>query len=1085
MYSLIQLSSRAIQTCNRLRTLLVLSMCLAMPLTGFAQTLKKVTITPASVVGGASATGTVTLSARAGTGGKVVTLTASNTSASVSESVNVPSGALTASFTVSTAAVPANITATIKGVLGTSSASATLAITAPKLKSLSFNPNSVEGGSQSTGTIVMSSPAPAAGLTVTLTSSEVAWGGPSTTTISGGASTGTFTFATHPVTSNRVVKVTAKLNGATTVGTLTIKAPLLTSLMLDPSTVSGGSTSGATVTLSGPAPTGGLKITIQNTSPSANAPKTVTVAAGATSVDFVISTTSVTKQTTSKITALQGSAKSTATLTIVPLGFSSLTFDPSTVTATGTSTGTVKLNGMAPATGLVVKLVSNQAAVIVPANVTISGGASSATFTATTQAVPSSLTAYITAGFGTNSTTATLTINPILLVGLSLSPTAVVGGTTSLGTVTLNTSAPSGGLVIALTSNQATATVPPTITVPAGASGASFTISTVAVPTQVSAAITAGISGSNLSVNLTVNPPAVTGLTLDPTTVIGGASSTGTVMIGTPAPAGGFVVNLSSSQVAATVPSSVTVTSGTTSATFAISTINVASQSLPKITGSSATSSANATLTVNPIGLTAVTLNPTSVVGGTSSTGTVTINAPAPSGGTIVSLTSSLNSATVPSTLTVPAGSTSANFTVQTQAVASVQTPKITATLNGSTISANLTVNPPSLVSLKFNPSSLASGTNSTGTLTLSSAAPVGGFSIALSSEQASVVPPASVSIAAGSTTATFIATTKVVAVSTVVTVTATDPNGVAVTGKLTIGPPPAQTVSIPVTDIAFDPISGKIWAAISSTGGTYANCVVAIDPSDGSIGKSINIGATPGHIAITDDGQFAYVNIPNDGSIRRADLNSGATKAFAIGVGNVFDLEAVPGSPHAFVVVVDPIGGVNVSVWDDGVRRAGTGAGGSAIKFAGSSSLMYGDGGDSLFVDTLDSMAINWTQQIPLPVSGLQWANNLIYTNTPSVIDPIQKIVVESLPTTNFLTDRGVAVNSAENRIYYITWDASHNKRILDFDMTTYQEYPYIDCGLIPGGAKHIISCGNHTVAYYIFGSGVTQNLIIVRNLP
>jgi len=91
-----------------------------------------------------------------------------------------------------------------------------------------------------------------------------------------------------------------------------------------------------------------------------------------------------------------------------------------------------------------------------------------------------------------------------------------------------------------------------------------------------------------------------------------------------------------------------------------------------------------------------VSLNPSSVTGGSSSTGTVTLSAAAPSGGISVSLSSSNTSAAqVPSIVTVASGATSANFNVTTSSVASTTSVTITASYNSSSAQATLTVNPP------------------------------------------------------------------------------------------------------------------------------------------------------------------------------------------------------------------------------------------------------------------------------------------------------------------------------------------------------------------------------------------------------
>src|SRR5712692_870155 len=94
--------------------------------------------------------------------------------------------------------------------------------------------------------------------------------------------------------------------------------------------------------------------------------------------------------------------------------------------------------------------------------------------------------------------------------------------------------------------------------------------------------------------------------------------------------------------------------------------------------------------------LSSVGLNPTSVTGGSSSTGTVTLDGPAPSYGAVVSLSSSASAGTVPASVTVASGATSATFTVSTSAVTASTPVTVTATYGGAMKTASLTVNPPS-----------------------------------------------------------------------------------------------------------------------------------------------------------------------------------------------------------------------------------------------------------------------------------------------------------------------------------------------------------------------------------------------------
>lgn len=194
-------------------------------------------------------------------------------------------------------------------------------------------------------------------------------------------------------------------------------------------------------------------------------------------------------------------------------------------------------------------------------------------------------------------------------------------------------------------------------------------------------------------------PPVATlsSLTLSPTTVVGGAqAATGTITLTAPAPAGGAQVALSSGNTnVARVPASVTVAAGATTATFAISTSAVSASATVSVSASygGVARSASLTVTPPPPTLTALTLNPTSVIGGVqSSTGTVTLSSPALAGGAPVALYSNNSAAQVPSSVTVPAGATSATFTVTTSGVLFSTSASITASYNNTTRSATLSI---------------------------------------------------------------------------------------------------------------------------------------------------------------------------------------------------------------------------------------------------------------------------------------------------------------------------------------------------------------------------------------------------------
>lgn len=266
------------------------------------------------------------------------------------------------------------------------------------------------------------------------------------------------------------------------------------------------------------------------------------------------------------------------------------------------------------------------------------------------------------------------------VASLTLNPPSVAGGVSSTGTVTLNLA--TGGTVALASSNTSIATVQGTVTIPSGMRSANFPVNTV--PNSMgSVTISASFSSSTKMAVLQVTA-AVQSVTVNPGSVVGGNGSTGTVTLNGAAPAGGAVVTLSSNSPSiASVPASVTIAQGTNSASFPVTTAGVAASSSVTISASYGGSSQNAGLTVTRADLLSLTLNPTSVVGGSPSTGTVTLNGAAPSGGAIINLSSSNTAvATVQSTVTVAQNTTQATFTVTTSSVSSPTSSTISGTYN-------------------------------------------------------------------------------------------------------------------------------------------------------------------------------------------------------------------------------------------------------------------------------------------------------------------------------------------------------------------------------------------------------------------
>ncbi len=190
--------------------------------------------------------------------------------------------------------------------------------------------------------------------------------------------------------------------------------------------------------------------------------------------------------------------------------------------------------------------------------------------------------------------------------------------------------------------------------------------------------------------------------------------------------------------------------------------------------------------------LVALTFTPSTVEGGTTTTGEVTLSAPAPRGGATILLSTRNPAVVVPPTrITVPEGDTDASFTVNTAPVETPDVVTVFADWNGDQISADILVTPTmnQLFALVFTPSTVEGGTSTTGEVTLAAPAPRGGASVLLSSSNPAVVmPPSQVTIPEGDVESTFTVTTASVEAPEAVTVFA-DWNGDQVSAAIIVNP--------------------------------------------------------------------------------------------------------------------------------------------------------------------------------------------------------------------------------------------------------------------------------------------------------
>ncbi len=383
-----------------------------------------------------------------------------------------------------------------------------------------------------------------------------------------------------------------------------------------------------------------------------------------------------------------------------------ITLAPGTVAPTGLTTFTVTS--------------SNPSVVFVPSNTTtlplgIVGGMTNLRFMVDTTQVTTPQTVTITANnksLGSRSVTLTVTppTEPLAIGALALQPASVFGGNDTTGVATLATGyvAPAGGAFVTLfNDNAALVSMPASVTIPAGQTNASFPIQTTTTGTTTPVNVSASYGGATKTAILTVSAPSqpvpISSVTLTPQTIVGGSNQAvqALITLAANAPTEGATIMLASSRPdVVTLPRSTRIFSSTQNSVlvnFVAAAVSAPTQ--VTITATFGGSTQSALLTVTPPAMTApvlsaFTLNPASIAGGSATQGMVTLSVAASSPTTVTLASSSAPIVAVPTSVTVPAGATTATFTVNTTSVSSPFNATVSATLNGISRSATLTVTP-------------------------------------------------------------------------------------------------------------------------------------------------------------------------------------------------------------------------------------------------------------------------------------------------------------------------------------------------------------------------------------------------------
>lgn len=371
---------------------------------------------------------------------------------------------------------------------------------------------------------------------------------------------------------------------------------------------------------------------------------------------------------------------------------------------------------------------------------------------------------------------------------LSLSPVTVQGGTSVTGTVTLTNSPQSGNAVISLSSNNAAAIVPASVTIVGGTTSTTFPVTTTSVTTQQTATITASYAGITKTATLTITvPPAGNRAPVANAQNVSTNEDTAKAVTLTATDADNDPLTYSIS----TPPTKGTLSGTAPNLTYTPNLNANGSDSFAFRANDGKVDSNIATvnITINPVNDAPVaTAQNISTTKNTAKSGTLTAT-------DVDSSTLTFSKVTDPTHGTATVASNGA-FTY-TPATDYTGGDSFTFKANDGALDSNsaivsITVSAPTafpvLSTFTLTPTSGVggSGFTSTGTLSLSSAAPAGGIVVNLSSDNAAAQVPTTVTVPAGQSSTQFTVTTSAVTANITANISATY-NGVTVTKPLTI----------------------------------------------------------------------------------------------------------------------------------------------------------------------------------------------------------------------------------------------------------------------------------------------------------
>jgi uncharacterized repeat protein (TIGR01451 family) len=286
------------------------------------------------------------------------------------------------------------------------------------------------------------------------------------------------------------------------------------------------------------------------------------------------------------------------------------------------------------------------------------------------------------------------------------------------------------------------------------------------------------------------------------------------------------------------------------------------------------------------------------------------------------------------------------------------------------------------------------------------------------------------------------------------------------------LGRDSVSQLALQTTDIAWEPISGRIFASIPNANWLLGNNIAALDPTTGHFDPLIATPLEdPGKLAVSDNGEYLYAAINSTNGIQRVNIPSRTLDiSFPTGFGGVSDMFVLPGTPGTVAATVQ----TTVALYQDGVLLPSTVAPGEynfPYYLAGTQTNTVAYEGMTDGLHTIAMGPTGATNAVNLGLINtfddqIKFAAGRLYTAGGRVIDPVAQTVITNLPYSGL-----VCPDSAGGKIFYLTTSGSTGT-LHSIDITNFVQTGTVTISNISGSPSSLIRWGTDGLAFRTSGS-------------